>query len=594
MSKQTQRKRKKDAGVKASELRKAATRITGLDEVLNGGLPEGRTTLVSGGPGSGKSVLGLEFLYRGAVDGDPGIFVTFEERAKAVRQNALTLGFDLAHLEKAGTLFLMDGHVNPELVLSGDFNLKGLFGVIEGKVKAMGARRIVFDAVDVLLRLFDDPVRERNELYALHDWLTDRQMTALITVKTSKNNNISSRYEFLDFMADCVIELDQRVLEQTTTRRIRVVKYRGSDFFRNEYPFVIAENGIKIIPLSTISLKHQALGPKLSSGHPRLDYILDGGYRRSSATLISGTSGTGKTTVACTFVQAACARGERTLYINFEESPDAMVSGMLSPGIDLRPALKAGTLRIMATMPEIVGAEEHLLQAIQAMDAFEPSHVVVDAISACKRIGTEQASFEYLMRLTNTCKERGITTIFTNQTEGFQETHEISGTGISSVIDTVIFLRYIDIGGELNRMLLVMKSRGSKHSNQYREFQITDHGIEITDVFVGKGGVLTGTARQEQEAKEKFALALEQREFELKEKEIIQKRAALQAHTANLNAEIEAAEAELAWLRLKSEIAQKDRDIRGNMRGEETDSKRLGRAATPGKHRTGGPKGGAK
>lgn len=594
MIKQAQKKRKKDLGIKARQLRKVPTRIMGLDEILNGGLPEGRTTLVSGGPGSGKSILGLEFLYRGAAAGHPGILVTFEERAKAMRQNALTLGFDLAPLEKAGTVFLMDGYVNPELVLSGDFNLKGLFAVIEGKAKVMGARRVVFDAVDVLLRLFDDPVRERNELYALHDWLTGREMTALITVKASKDGSISRRYEFLDFMADCVIELDQRVLEQVTTRRVRVVKYRGSGFSRNEYPFVIAENGINIIPLSTISLRHQALGAKLSSGDARLDSILDGGYRRASATLISGTSGTGKTTVACTFVKAACARDERTLYINFEESPEAMVSGMLSPGIDLRPALKSGRLRIMATMPEGMGAEEHLLGALKAIEVFEPNHVVVDAISSCKRIGTEQAAFEYLMRLTNTCKEKGITTIFTNQTQGFQEAHEISGVGISSVIDTVIFLRYIDIGGEINRMLLVLKSRGAKHSNQYREFGITDHGLEISDVYVGEGGVLTGAARQEQEAQETHSRLLKQQEVKLKEQEIIQKRASLKAQTANLNAEIKAAEAELAWLCMQAELAEKGRDTRGAMRGEDTDSERLVPAAASSKRRRGRPQGGAK
>ena len=594
MIKQAQKKRKKNLGIKAKQLRKVPTHIMGLDEILNGGLPEGRTTLVSGGPGAGKSILGLEFLYRGAAAGYPGILVTFEEGAKAMHKNALTLGFDLAPLEKAGTVFLMDGYVNPELVLSGDFNLKGLFAVIEGKAKVMGARRVVFDAVDVLLRLFDDPVRERNELYALHDWLTNREMTALITVKASKDGSISRRYEFLDFMADCVIELDQRVLEQITTRRVRVVKYRGSGFFHNEYPFVIAENGINIIPLSTISLRHQALGAKLSSGDARLDSILGGGYRRASATLISGTSGTGKTTVACTFVQAACARGERTLYINFEESPEAMVSGMLSPGIDLRPALKSGRLRIMATMPEAMGAEEHLLHALKAIEVFEPNHVVVDALSSCKRIGTEQAAFDYLMRLTNACKEQGITTIFTNQTQGFQEAHEISGIGISSVIDTVIFLRYIDIGGEINRMLLVMKSRGAKHSNQYREFGITDRGLEISDVYVGEGGVLTGAARQEQEAKEKHARLLRQQEVKLKEQELIQKRASLKAQTANLNAEIKAAEAELAWLCLQAELEQKGRDTRGMMRGEDADSERLVPAAASGKRRRGGSQGGAK
>ncbi len=560
---------------KTRELPKVATGIAGLDAVLHGGFPAGRTTLISGGPGTGKTVIGLEFLYGSAVNGAPGIFVTFEERAEAVRKNTLTLGWDLAPLEKKGKLFLFGAHVDPQAAISGDFNVKGVLAILEGKAKSMGAKRIVIDAVDVLMRLFDDPVRERNELYALHDWLNDREMTTILTLKTAAGGDIMARYEFLDYMADCVIQLDQRVIEQVQTRRMRVIKYRGSSYIHKEHPFIITDNGVNIIPVSTVELQHKALGSKISTGHPRLDAMLDGGYRRASCVLISGTPGTGKTTLANTFVAAACERGEKLLYINFEESGEAMVSGMLSAGIDLRPALRDGKLRLMTAAPEAMGAEEHLFQALRAIEAFQPDHVVVDAMSSCNRMGTKQAAYEYLIRLVNACKEKGITMILTNQTAGFQNEHEITGIDLSSIIDTVIFLRFIDIGGEINRMLMVLKSRGQKSSNQYREFLITDQGIDVLDVYVGGGGVLTGAARQEQEAKEAFDARRKRLEIELREHEIKQKRVEMEAEIARRRAELETAEAELKALQLDEGLVQEGSDIRGRMRGEDANSLRI-------------------
>jgi len=560
---------------KARELPKVATAITGLDDVLHGGFPAGRTTLVSGGPGTGKTVIGTEFLYRSAVRGEPGIFVTFEERAEAVRKNTLSLGWDLAPLEKEGKFFLFGAHVDQQAAISGDFNVKGVLAILEGKAKSMGAKRIVIDAVDVLMRLFDDPARERNELYALHDWLNDHEMTAVITVKTAAGGDIMARYEFLDYMADCVIQLDQRVIEQVLTRRMRVIKYRGSSYIHKEHPFIITDDGVNIIPVSTVELQHKALGPKISAGHPRLDAMLDGGYRHASCVLISGTPGTGKTTLANTFVVAACERGEKILYINFEESLEAMVSGMLSAGIDLRPALRDSKLRLVTAAPEAMGAEEHLFQALRAIEAFQPDHLVIDAMSSCKRMGTKQAAHEYLIRLVNACKEKDITIILTNQTAGFQNENEITGIDMSSLIDTVIFLRFIDIGGEINRMLIIVKSRGQKSSNQYREFLISDHGIDVRDVYVGEGGVLTGSARQEQEAKEAFDDRRKGLEIELREHEIKQKRAEMEVEIARRRAEIETAEGELKAFQLEESLVQEGRDIRGKMRGEDANSLRL-------------------
>jgi len=592
MVKRTPGEETKNTTTKARELPKVATGIAGLDTVLHGGFPAGRTTLVSGGPGTGKTICGMEFLYRSAVNGEPGIFVTFEERAEAVRENALSLSWDLAPLEKEGKFFLFEAHVDPQAAISGDFNVKGLLAIVEGKAKAMGATRIVIDAVDVLMRIFDDPVRERNELYTLHDWLNEHEMTAVLTMKTSAGGDIMPRYEFLDYMADCVIQLDHRVIEQVPTRRMRVIKYRGSSYIHKEHPFLITDNGVNIIPVSAVDLQHKALGPKVSTGHPRLDTMLDGGYRRASTILISGTAGTGKTTLANTFVAAACERGEKVLYINFEESGDAMVSGMLSPGIDLRPALRDGKLRLITAAPEAMGAEEHLFRALKAIESFQPDHLVLEAMSSCNRMSTKQAAYEYLIRLVNACKEKGLTTILTNQTAGFQNEHEITGMDISSIIDTVVFLRFIDIGGEINRMLMVMKSRGQKSSNQYREFLITDKGIDVRDVHVGGGGVLTGAAREEQEAKEALEARRKRLEIELIENNIKQKRAEMEAEIAKRRAELETAKAELKVLQFDEGLVQEGRDIRGKMRGEDVNSLRLKRQMPPRKGRsTGGKKG---
>jgi circadian clock protein KaiC len=458
---------------------KVPTGIAGLDMVLAGGLPAGRMTLLGGCAGSGKSILGMQSLLHGAVAGEPGILVTFEERSAAVRQNAGSLGWDLAALERKNKFYLIDARLDPEAVVSGDFSIKGLLAMLDQRVKAMGARRIVIDAVDALLHLYESPVRERHELYALHEWLLDRRLTAIMTVKMNPQEEAPSRYAFLDFMADCVIHLDQRVTTQITTRRLRVLKYRGSGYGRNEYPFVIREDGISVIPITSDVLIHRPLGPRVSSGQVQLDEMLGGGYKRGASILIVGTAGSGKTTLACVFAQAACARGERVLYLNFEESAEAMASNMLSPGLALGPAIKNGTLSIRAYLPEAMGIEEHLFLALKALDEFQPQHLVVDAISACKRMGSEGGAFEYLMRLLNACRERGITCAYLNQAGGLDVVAEISGIGISSIIDTVILLRHLPIAGTMKRQLIVMKSRGSKHSEQFHEFRITDHGIDL-------------------------------------------------------------------------------------------------------------------
>lgn len=462
---------------------KVRSGVAGLDEILGGGLPEGRTTLISGGPGTGKTMLGLEFLYRSALAGEPGILLLFEEQSEAMRRNVLSLGWDLAALEKAGKLFILEAKLDHNAILSGDFSITPLLAIIQGQARKMVAKRIVIDAIDVLLRVYNDIRRERNEIHALHDWLTDNGFTTVLTTKKSGNNHEgASLYEFLDYMADCLISLDLRVAGQVTTRRLRVIKYRGSSFASNECPYIISDQGSILMPVSTVSLGHQPLGPYLSTGCAQLDTVLSGGYRRNSSVLITGTSGTGKTTLACTFVKAACDRGEKVLYISFEESSEAVVSSMLSPGIDLQPAVRAGMLEFLTVMPEAMGAEQHLVRALRQMATFGPEHIVVDAISACKRIGDARAAFDYLMRLVDICKQRGITALLTNQRAGTDTEVDFSGIGFSSLIDAIILLRFVERGNQVGRGLLVLKSRGSKHSSDYHEFLITDHGIRVEAV----------------------------------------------------------------------------------------------------------------
>ena len=483
--------------VKGRPIPNVSTQIAGVDEVLEGGFPRGRTTLASGGPGSGKTVLGLEFLCAGALAGEPGVFVTLEERAEAVRENALSMGWDLAALEKAGKVAIVEARLFGEEVISGDFDIQGLLAIVGGQIKRIRAKRVVMDALDVLLRVFSDPRRERNELYRIHEWLIDRGLTNLLTAKAHRDADTAFQYEFLDFMADCVIRLDHRVIGQVATRRLRVIKYRGSGFGTNEYPYVIGKQGIVLFPLTKAELAHQPLGKKVSSGLPGLDAMLDGGYRSTSCILITGSSGTGKTTLASTFVQASCARGERVLYLSFEESKEAMVTAMLSAGIDLRPSLKARRLLVQTGLPEAMGSDDHLIRALEAIDTFKPHHVTLDALSACVRMGSEQAAFDYLMRLVSILKERGITCIMTNQISGVEGSdEELSGIGFSSVVDAVIQLRFVEQDQEITRQMLIVKSRGSTHSNRRQPFVITDDGIAFPDLPCTPAAGLRGLVRK--------------------------------------------------------------------------------------------------
>jgi circadian clock protein KaiC len=460
---------------------KVATGIPGLDEVLGGGIPEGLITVVNGGPGAGKTVFGVEFAFRSAAAGDPVIFVSFEERLPALKQNALSLGFDLSRLEEAGALFLMDQRPAPDVVLTREYDLNGFLAILSGKARSMGASRVVIDAIDVLLRVFSEDKAAQSQLHVLLDWLREEGITALLTSRVLLPEADTAR--FLEYVTDCLIRMDMHLEGQLATRRLRVIKYRGAAFGSNDYPCVITEHGIHILPVSAMSLPEGAAEALYSSGNPGLDEVLGGGFRGGTSILVSGNSGIGKTTLLCTFAEAACRRGEKVLYISFEESPEGLVYSMAHAGIDLRPVISRGSLRFIAELPEKKGAEEHLLDALMEMERRPYNHVILDAVSATHRFGTTQASFDYLMRLTSTCRERGMTLLMSNQTAE-RSIGEISGVGVSSLMDALLVMRYVDKGDLLTRILLVLKSRGMSHSPCYHEFRITKEGIVITGAYL--------------------------------------------------------------------------------------------------------------
>ncbi|MGM0488587.1 MAG: circadian clock protein KaiC [Planctomycetota bacterium] len=467
-------------------LSKIPTQVAGLDDVLHGGLPEARTSLLVGGPGSAKTVLSIEMLYRAAKSGRPGVFISFEERAEAIRANALSMGWDLAPLEEKGYLSLLNPNLDFRAVRSGEFSISGLLAVVEGQAERINARLIVIDAIDVLMRLFSDTGRREDELYGLHAWLVERRFSSILTVKSWPERRGELAFPFLDFLADCVIALDQRVVEQVTTRRLRVVKYRGSGYIGNECPFVIAPAGVVMMPVSSAELRQKPLGPPRSSGHEPLDEVLGGGYRQGSGVLVAGPSGCGKTTVACMFALHAGRRGERTLYVSFEEGEQGLLSAMLSPGLDLAPLIERGMIEILTALPESMGVEEHLLRVVRAVERFQPDHVVVDAISAAPRMGPDVSAFDFLVRLLSACRARGITCLYLNQTPQGTAADHVSGFGISSLIDTAVVVDYAWEGDEMNRSLLVFKSRGVQHSRKRHRLTISDNGISICQPPTGR------------------------------------------------------------------------------------------------------------
>ncbi len=458
---------------------KVETGIRGLDEILCGGLPVGRTTLLSGGPGTGKTLLATEFLYRGATAGAPGVLVSFEEPVGQVRANAAAVGMDLASLEEGGALRVVHAPTPHGAVRAGEFDIHGFLATLEGHIAHIDARRVVIDAIDVLMRIFADPEREREQLYLFPEWVRDRGLTVILTAKSGDEAQLV--YPFLDYMADCVILLDQRMERQVRTRRLTVVKYRGSGFLPNESPYVLSPEGVVLMPVSMMSLQQPERHERISSGSEALDALLGGGYFRGSCVLIGGPSGSGKSTLGCLFSAAACRRGERVLYVSFEESVATLTREMCSVGVDLETPAQDGEFRVHAAVPESAGTEEHLLRILRTMEAWAPRHVVVDAISACERMGSQDAAFDFCVHLLTACRARGITCVYTHQSSAATTALRIAGHALSSLFDALIVLTYHDDGRELTRRLLIVKSRGGAHSMRHQEFAITAEGIVFAD-----------------------------------------------------------------------------------------------------------------
>ena len=525
-------------------LPKSPTSIHGFDEITGGGLPKGRPTLVCGGAGCGKTLFAMEFLVRGAtIYNEPGVFIAFEETEKELAANVASLGFDLDHLIDRKKIWLEHIHVERgEIEENSEYDLKGLFVRIHHAIESIGAKRVVLDTIESLFTALPNPTVVRTELRRLFGWLKKKRVTTIVTGE--KGDATLTRQGLEEYVSDCVILLDHRVSDQSSIRRLRIVKYRGSTHGTNEYPFLIDEDGFSVLPVTSLGLNHISSKERISTGIPRLDTMLSGkGYYRGSTVLVSGTAGTGKTSLAAKFVEAACKRGENVLYFAFEESPSQFMRNMSSIGIHLEPWVKKGLLHFHATRPTLFGLEHHLTTTLKLINKVNPQIVVLDPIDAFI-IGENQTEVKtMLLRIVDYLKMRNITAFFASLTQGAGNL-ELTDMAMSSLIDTWLLLRDIEIGGERNRGLYILKSRGMNHSNQIREFILTEHGIELLDVYVGPEGVLTGSARLTQEAKNHEAQILRQQEIERKRSGLELKRAAVEANIVVLQSELKAEEAE--------------------------------------------------
>ncbi len=528
-------------------LHKVSTGVSGLDDVLAGGYAVGRTTLIAGGPGSGKTNLALNFVMSACAQQQPVAFVAFEESPKALRRNAQTIGFDIAAAESSGVLLLMDASLPAQTEIMGVFSLSGLLATITAELERIGIRHLVLDGLDAVTRLNNDPAHERMELQTLNRWLVDSDITTLITSKSQNGSLVPSTYdEFLNYIVDCVIFLDHSVLHNTVTRRVRILKYRGSSFNGNAHAFHIGAGGTRLLPVSSIELlRPSGVMDRFSTGVEHLDQVLGGGLLRGSTVLISGPTGSGKTTLAATIIAAANARREKVFFVSYEMSAESMVQTMSSAGIDLQTPVDESLTEIFAVLPEATGAEEHLFHVIDRLEQLRPNLLVVDAISACTRMGSEDIAFNFVARLIGISKRLGMSAIFTNQTTTLLPVHEISGVGVSSLIDTVILVDLIVQDGELNRSILVMKSRGTAHSNQQHEFFITDHGIVLADAYIGDNGLVLGSARRVHEQKLKNELRNKALSITSQKSSLERKKRAMDYSLAMAEAEIKAMETEL-------------------------------------------------
>ena len=529
---------KKPNKPRGSGIAKCPTGIAGLDQLTNGGLPRGRPALICGGAGCGKTLLALEFIVRGATQFDePGVFVSFEEMSEELTDNARSLGFDLDDLVKRKKLAMDYVRLErSEIEESGDYDLEGLFVRLNHAIDSVKAKRVVLDTIETLFSGLSDTGILRAELRRLFRWLKDKGVTAIITAE--KGEGTLTRHGIEEYVSDCVMVLDHRIHDQLSTRRLRIVKYRGSAHGTNEYPFIIDEQGFSVLPVTSVGLEHAASTARISSGVERLDTMLSGhGFFRGSSILASGTAGTGKTSLSCSFARATCQNNERCLYFAFEESPAQIMRNVRSIGIELQPFVSRGLLHFHASRPSLYGLETHLAVMHRQIEAFKPSVVIIDPVTSMITAGLARDARSVLLRLIDYLKGLQIT-VFMNSLIHDGNAIEQDEVEISSLIDTWLFVRDIELGGERNRGMYILKSRGMAHSNQIREFVLGRQGIELVDVYLGPAGMLTGSARIAQAAKERSRETAGRRDVTRQQAVMLSKRKAFEAQIAALQAQI--------------------------------------------------------
>ncbi len=533
---------------RSQQLPKCPTGIQGLDEITDGGLPKGRPSLICGSAGCGKTLFGMEFLVKGITQyGESGVFIAFEESIEELVQNVTSLGWDLPQFIAANQLEIDCLYINPsEIQETGEYDLEGLFIRLGMAIDRVSAKRIVLDTIEVLLGGLSNTTIVRAELRRLFRWLKDKGVTAIITGERGEHS--LTRQGLEEYVSDCVIRLDQRVHDELSTRRLQIVKYRGSHHGSNEYPFLIDQNGISILPLSSIGLNHPVSEERISSGIPRLDTMLGGlGYFQGSSILITGMAGTGKSTIAAHFAAATCQRGERCLYFAFEESPHQILRNMRSVNLDLFTYQQSGLLEIQALRPTTYSLELHLVHIHRWVLLFQPTTIIFDPMSNLILTGTLLQARSFFMRLIDYLKSRQITVLMTNLVrDGSPLEH--TEIGISSLMDTWLDVRAVEGNGERNRLLQVVKSRGMGHSNQMREFQLTDAGIELFDVYLGQNQVLTGTARVAQETIDQQLRLQRQQQRIQQQRELEKQQKVIQDQIATLQLQLEASSIELKYL----------------------------------------------
>jgi len=537
--------------------RKALTGITGFDEITTGGLPEGRTTLLVGGPGSGKTIFSVQFLATGAGQLDePGIFVAFEEAPDRLLANLEGFGWKLNDRKR---LFFLDARMAPDVVQAGDFDLRGLLAALEAKVQQMGAKRIVFDAMDIVLSLLPDDRSRRREVHRLHDWLLAQQLTGLITAKAGNDDGEMLQHNFMQFMVDCSVVLSHRVVLGVSQRNLRVEKYRGSTFNEDEAPFVIGDHGFDVAISRTLGRVDAAItGERVSSGVVRLDTMLGGGYYRGASVLITGFPGTAKTTLSGAFAEAACGRGERTVFVSFDSDGAEVIRNLRSVGIQLGRYVKNGLLS-MVSARTITGSAETLLVRIKALArAHRARCLIIDPVSTLSKAGNELTAHGVAERLIDWTKAEGITLVCTSLLDEMSSQAN-GGTPlqISTLADTWLHLNYLVQAGERNRGMSIIKSRGTAHSNQVRELILSDDGVTLADIYTAGGEVLMGTLRWEKESAERIANEVAEVAGQLKRVSLDAEEAVLEVRAKSLQTELVAKQVEKTLLARTTESREK-------------------------------------